>query len=96
MGDREWPCEKTTFDTSLQQFNPAPLVSLRTLKSDVCVGLEPGTVGKLNKLNKDWMVEGKYAVIQFTQTTLPLELPPPGKSGHKSRVAINTDVTIIE
>ncbi|KAJ3367111.1 hypothetical protein GGF32_000173 [Allomyces javanicus] len=39
-----------------------PLVSLRTCKSDVCVGLSPSKVAEMNKV-KDWMVSGHYAVI---------------------------------
>lgn len=75
VGDREWPCETTSFTDALCQFNPAPLLTLRTLKSDVCVGLRPGTVQRLDSDDKEWMVNGKYAVIQFCDKVLPLEIP---------------------
>lgn len=87
LGDRQWMFESTSFDQALNKFNPAPVSSLRTLKSDVCCGLRKGTVGKLEKLNKDWMVTGEYGVIQFTQTVLPLNLPPEAES--RQRVTIN-------
>jgi hypothetical protein len=37
---------------------------LRTNKADVCVGLMEGQEEELNKKDRDWMVNGKYAVIQ--------------------------------
>ncbi|KNE56078.1 hypothetical protein AMAG_01920 [Allomyces macrogynus ATCC 38327] len=39
-----------------------PLVSLRTCKSDVCVGLSPAKVAEMAKV-RDWMVSGQYSVI---------------------------------
>lgn len=91
VGDREWPPETTSFDEALLQFNPAPLLSLRTLKSEVCVGLEEGAVRRLDKASCDWMVEGEYAVVQFTQTVLPVQLPCTEARGasNKHRVAFN-------
>jgi len=41
------------------------ILTLRTLKADVCVGLEPGTAERLDKEDKTWRVSGKYAVVQF-------------------------------
>ena len=73
VGDREWPCETTSFDEALCNFNPAPLLTLRTLKSDVCVGLKPGTVKRLDDADKDWMVNGKYAVVQFSDKVVPVD-----------------------
>ncbi|KAG7275354.1 hypothetical protein CRUP_007910 [Coryphaenoides rupestris] len=46
-------------------FGPAPLCSLRTLKANVQVGLQPGQAEKLSTLHPDWMTSGKYAVVQF-------------------------------
>ncbi|XP_067938797.1 damage-control phosphatase ARMT1-like isoform X2 [Watersipora subatra] len=97
LGDREWPCE-ATFDEALLAFNPAPMLSLRTLKAELCVGLEIGMMEKLTKQDKEWMVSGKYAVIQFTDTVLPLHLPSKADSSGDSRqkVAIQSTVTVIE
>ncbi|KAI9183924.1 Hairy/enhancer-of-split with YRPW motif protein 2 [Blastocladiella emersonii ATCC 22665] len=43
-----------------------PFVSLRTCKSDVCVGLTAETAAALEGV-KDWMVSGKHAVISFKE-----------------------------
>ncbi|KAI7832458.1 hypothetical protein BC939DRAFT_405706 [Gamsiella multidivaricata] len=42
------------------------LVSFRTNKADVVVGLEPGVKERMDKEAKDWMVSGEYAVISFS------------------------------
>ncbi|XP_060907968.1 damage-control phosphatase ARMT1 [Labrus mixtus] len=63
-GDRDWD-HTVSFDTALRGFGPAPLCSLRTLKANVQVGLQPGQGEKLTSQNPDWMTSGKYAVIQF-------------------------------
>ncbi|CAJ1078477.1 damage-control phosphatase ARMT1 [Xyrichtys novacula] len=63
-GDRHWD-HTVGFDTSLRGFGPAPLCSLRTLKANVQVGLQPGQGEKLTSQDPDWMTSGKYAVIQF-------------------------------
>ena len=62
-GDLKWPTT-TSFDASLRGFFPASLCCLRTLKSDVVVGLSPGQAEKIEDQNKDWMISGSFAVIQ--------------------------------
>ncbi|XP_047429560.1 damage-control phosphatase ARMT1 [Mugil cephalus] len=64
-GDREWD-HTVGFDTALRGFGPAPLCSLRTLKANVQVGLQPGQGEKLTSQDPSWMTNGKYAVIQFS------------------------------
>ena len=63
-GDREWD-HTVGFDTALRGFGPAPLCSLRTLKANIQVGLQPGQAMKLSSQDPDWMTSGKYAVVQF-------------------------------
>lgn len=63
-GDRDWN-HTVGFDIALRGFGPAPLCSLRTLKANVQVGLQPGQGEKLLSQEQDWMTSGKYAVIQF-------------------------------
>lgn len=63
-GDRDWN-HTVSFDTALRGFGPAPLCSLRTLKANVQVGLQPGQGEQLSTQDPDWMTSGKYAVIQF-------------------------------
>ncbi|TNN68497.1 Protein-glutamate O-methyltransferase [Liparis tanakae] len=64
-GDREW-AHTVGFNTALRGFGPAPLCSLRTLKANVQVGLQPGQGEALGSQDPDWMTSGKYAVIQFS------------------------------
>lgn len=64
VGDRCWSPE-TPFTKALQGFKPAPLLSLRALKADVVVGLNPGQAEKCQQKHPDWMITGKYAVISY-------------------------------
>ncbi|KAI9220892.1 hypothetical protein BC828DRAFT_405398 [Blastocladiella britannica] len=41
-----------------------PFVSLRTCKSDVCVGLSVESANNMAKIS-DWMTSGKYAVVSY-------------------------------
>lgn len=63
-GDRTWE-HTVPFERALRGFLPAPLCSIRTLKANVQVGLEPGQAEKLASKDAEWMTSGKYAVIQF-------------------------------
>ncbi|GAB6020642.1 hypothetical protein CHUAL_003313 [Chamberlinius hualienensis] len=63
-GDLHWPYD-ASFSDSLRGFNPTALCSLRTIKADTVVGLNPGQAEVIEKMNKDWMISGDYAVIQF-------------------------------
>ncbi|KAL3979711.1 small subunit ribosomal protein S36 [Sarotherodon galilaeus] len=63
-GDRYWE-HTVSFETALRGFGPAPLCSLRTLKANIQVGLQPGQGEKLTSQDPSWMTSGKYAVIQF-------------------------------
>lgn len=61
--DALWPAEATLAD-AVPDF-PAPLVVLRTLKSDTLVGVPPDVQARLNTEEPDWRVNGSYGVIQF-------------------------------
>jgi len=61
--DCRWPYD-TPFGESIQGFGPAPFVSLRTLKADVVAGLKPGQGQALFKVDPDWLVNGKFGMIQ--------------------------------
>lgn len=63
-GDRDWN-HTVSFDTTLRGFGPAPLCSLRTLKANVQVGLQPDQGEQLSSQDPEWMTSSKYAVIQF-------------------------------
>ncbi|XP_075066312.1 damage-control phosphatase ARMT1 [Mixophyes fleayi] len=66
-GDRKWDFT-VPFSQALTTFHPAPLCSIRTLKADVQVGLRPGIGEQLTASEPDWMISGKYGVIQFSPT----------------------------
>ncbi|KAK6454816.1 Ty3 transposition effector [Scheffersomyces xylosifermentans] len=74
-GDLQW--DKTTpFDTAIQQLSSAklPILSLRTCKADVVVGLPKGVNETLiekykaqgNEIGEFWSSSGKWAVISFS------------------------------
>ncbi|XP_014486883.1 PREDICTED: protein-glutamate O-methyltransferase-like isoform X2 [Dinoponera quadriceps] len=54
----------TTFTNALGDFCPTNIVSLRTVKSDICVGLKPGLSELLSETDENWMITGKYGLIQ--------------------------------
>ena len=62
VGDSRWPPD-ASFREATAYF-PAPFVSLRTLKSEVVLGLMPGLAENLGRLDADWMVNGRRGVIQ--------------------------------
>lgn len=43
------------------------LLSLRTLKADTVVGLPQGKAEELDQVDKNWRVNGKYAVVSFSK-----------------------------
>ncbi|XP_027019372.2 damage-control phosphatase ARMT1 [Tachysurus fulvidraco] len=63
-GDRTWE-HTVPFERALRGFLPAPLCSIRTLKANVQVGLDPSQAEKLAAQDAEWMTSGRYAVIQF-------------------------------
>jgi hypothetical protein len=62
LGDAHWPHE-TPFAAAVSYF-PAPLVALRTFKSEVAVGLIPGQAEELAAVDPHWLVNGRRGVIQ--------------------------------
>ncbi len=62
IGDTIWP-EGMNFADAVGYF-PAPMVTLRTLKSDPLVGFTVGSAAALDAIDKDWRVNGKRGVIQ--------------------------------
>lgn len=59
--DRMWP--PTTPFAELTGYFPTPLVSLRTLKSDVVAGLDSDQVHRLDATGDDWRKSGRYAMV---------------------------------
>lgn len=62
VGDRNWPT--TSGFADLTGYFPGPVVALRTLKSDVVVGLEEAAVAALDGTGTAWRTSGTYGLIQ--------------------------------
>ncbi len=67
LGDRHWPY--TTPFVDVVCYLPVPLIALRTLKSDVLIGLKPGQQAMLDQKDPDWLVNGRWGLIQFSSKT---------------------------
>lgn len=64
-GDALWN-PATPFAEAAAYF-PAPLLALRTLKSESIVGLQPGQAEKLDAEDPKWRISGRRGVIQLSK-----------------------------
>lgn len=62
-GDALWDVDMP-FETVTGYF-PAPLLALRTLKSDSLIGVDAQRAAQLDQADPGWRTSGKYGVIQF-------------------------------
>lgn len=62
-----------SFATALGDFRPTNILSLRTIKSDICVGLSQGMAESLFEKDKNWMITGEYGLIQIASLEVPEE-----------------------
>ncbi|MCT7370553.1 damage-control phosphatase ARMT1 family protein [Mycolicibacterium llatzerense] len=62
VGDRYWPAT-TPFNQTVSYF-PSQVAALRTLKSEVVVGLTSEQLAELDATGQRWRTNGGYAVIQ--------------------------------
>lgn len=63
VGDAVWPPHTPFRDVAA--YFPAPLLALRTLKSDPIVGLRPGQAEELDGVDARWRVNGKRGVASL-------------------------------
>ncbi|KIY74156.1 DUF89 domain-containing protein [Cylindrobasidium torrendii FP15055 ss-10] len=64
-GDIAWPAD-TPFEEAIGPLAGAfPILSLRTNKADVVVGVPSDVAAKLDASGEKWRVNGKYALISF-------------------------------
>lgn len=62
LGDINWDYT-TDLKTALRGFQPTNIVTLRTIKADLIVGLSHEKVDKLFSKQEDWMITGQYGLI---------------------------------
>jgi damage control phosphatase ARMT1-like protein len=62
VGDRAWPAD-TPFRTVTEYF-PGPVAAVRTLKSDVVVGVPDDVLADLESSGEPWRTNGAHALIQ--------------------------------
>jgi uncharacterized protein with ATP-grasp and redox domains len=63
LGDMPWP--QTTALGDIVNYFPTPILFLRTAKSEVLVGLTEAKSAKMAELKEDWLVNGRWGVIQL-------------------------------
>lgn len=76
VGDTHQPAT-TAFSRAAGHF-PASVAVVRTLKSDVVVGLDPATLARLDATDTPWRTTGTHAVIQVHARPAP---GPDGRTG---------------
>ena len=62
VGDLHWP-PATRFGRTTGHF-PSPLIALRTVKSDVVVGLTTQQITELDAADPQWRTSGEHALVQ--------------------------------
>jgi damage control phosphatase ARMT1-like protein len=62
VGDASWPAGVTFAEAT--RYSLAPLIALRTLKSDAVVGLSAEQVTCLDAVDHDWRINGRRGLIQ--------------------------------
>jgi len=63
LDDAHWPY--TTRMEAVVGYFPAPFVTLRTLKGEIMVGLQPGQAEALAAEDPSWLLNGEHGVIQL-------------------------------
>ena len=63
LGDRHWPF--TTPFANIVCYFHAPVLALRTLKSEITAGLEPGQPEATAAKDPSWLFDGRWGGIQF-------------------------------
>ncbi|MEH2051084.1 damage-control phosphatase ARMT1 family protein [Nostoc sp.] len=63
LGDRHW--DFTTNIADIVCYLPVPMVALRTLKSEVVVGLKPEVIEEVAKSDSSWLTNGQWGVVQL-------------------------------
>jgi hypothetical protein len=67
VGDAIWPPDATFADATRDL--PAPLICLRTMKSDALVGVGEDTTRELDRADPDWRINGRRGLVQAREAT---------------------------
>ncbi|MFZ0546675.1 MAG: damage-control phosphatase ARMT1 family protein [Candidatus Promineifilaceae bacterium] len=67
LGDRHWPF--TTPFSEIVSYAPAPLLALRTLKSEIAAGITADKIKLAQEEDPDWLIDGRWGLIQFNLST---------------------------
>jgi hypothetical protein len=82
LGDRHW---KATADLqAIVDYAPAPLLAMRTLKSEVIAGLDAAAEKRAHDRSESWMTDGTFGVIQFAPD-------PAGHPAYRSPAAADAE-----
>jgi uncharacterized protein with ATP-grasp and redox domains len=63
LGDRHWPY--TTRFNEVVSYYPSDILALRTLKSELVVGLRNGQEESVAVKDPDWMLNGRWGMVQY-------------------------------
>ena len=64
LGDRTWDYT-APFQDVVGAYFPCPVCALRTLKAEVGCGMDAEQVKRAQELDDQWMVNGRFGVVQF-------------------------------
>lgn len=64
IGDRYWDLS-APFEDVVGCYFPCPVCALRTLKAELGCGMDPAQTEKAKALDDNWMVNGRFGVVQF-------------------------------
>jgi hypothetical protein len=64
LGDRLWDYS-APFGDVVGSYFPCPVCALRTLKAELGCGMDADQVERAKKLDDNWMVNGRFGVVQF-------------------------------
>ena len=62
LGERQWPLG--TLAADILSYWPVPVCALRTFKAEIGCGISPAAQQRAQAADKNWMVSGKWGVVQ--------------------------------
>jgi uncharacterized protein with ATP-grasp and redox domains len=76
LSDAHWP--PTARMEEITAYMPTSFAALRTVKSEIIVGLDPGEAEALSRRDPDWLIDGDWGVIHLVEQEEQRPGPPPG------------------